>query len=49
MIDGKDFFDQPVKNDQRKYDNVRKIVAGQEDDYTAGCLLHYVYFQCFLR
>ena len=49
MIDGKDVLDQPVKNDQRKYDNVRKIVTGQEDNYTAICLPDYVYFQCYLR
>ena len=34
MIDGKTFFDQPVKNNSRTYDNLRKIVMGQEDDYT---------------
>ena len=33
MADGQNFFDQPVKNDLRTYDNVRKITIGQEDDY----------------
>ena len=34
MIDGKNLFDQPVKNDLRTYDNIRKTATGQGDDYT---------------
>ena len=45
MIDGKNFFDQPVKNDKVKYEKIRKIAAGQGDDYTTGCLLDYTYFK----
>ena len=41
MIDGRNFFDQPVKNNFITYDNIRKIVAGKGDDYTTGCLLDY--------
>ena len=37
MIDGKKFFDQPVKSNKISYKNIRKIATGQEDDYTAGC------------
>ena len=29
MIDGKNCFDQPIKNDQVTYDNIRKIATGQ--------------------
>ena len=29
MIDGKNFFDQPVKNDKVTYDNIKKIATGQ--------------------
>ena len=32
MIDGKNFFDQPVKNNKVTYENIRKIATGQEDD-----------------
>ena len=41
MIDGKNFFDQSVKNYIRTYDNIRKIANGQEDDhlFTRLCLL----------
>ena len=38
MIDGKNFFDQPVKNDLTTYENIRKISTGQGDDYTTSCL-----------
>ena len=39
MIDGKNFFDQPVKNDKVTYENIRKISTCQGDDYTtsSGC------------
>ena len=49
MIDGKNFFDHRVKNNLRRYDKIRKIAAGQEDDYTTGCLLHYNYFNNFYK
>ena len=45
MIDGKNFFDQPVKNDKVTYENIRKIATGQGDDYTTGSLLGYIYFK----
>ena len=45
MIDGKIFFDQPVRNDKVTYENIRKIAIGQGDDYTTGCLLDYTYFK----
>ena len=44
MIDGKNFFDQPVKSNVRTFDNIQKIVTGQGDDSTNGCLLDYNYF-----
>ena len=45
ITDGRNFFDQTIKNDFRTYDNIRKIATGQGDDYTAGCLLDYIYFK----
>ena len=45
MIDGKDFFDQPVKDDKMTYENTRKIAADHCDDYAAGCLPDYFYFK----
>ena len=45
MIDGKNFFDQPINSDLKTYENIRKIATGQGDDYTTGCLLDYSYFK----
>ena len=45
MIDGKKFFDQPLKNDFRTYDNIQNIENGKGDNYTSGCLLDYPYFE----
>ena len=45
VIDGRNFFDQTVKNDLRTYDNIRKIATGQGDDYTIGCLRDYLYLE----
>ena len=42
-IDGKNFFDQPLKSNLRAYDNIRKIAIGQGDNYTTGRLLDYNY------
>ena len=44
MIDGKNFFDQRIKNYIKTYDNIRNITTGQGDDYTTGWLLDYNYF-----
>ena len=44
-IGGKTFFDQPVKNNTRTYENIRKVATGQIDDCTRGCLLDYPYFK----
>ena len=49
MIDRKNFFDQPVKNNRITYENFRKIAAGQGDDYTTGCLLDYMYFKKYYK
>ena len=49
MIDGKNVFDQPVKNHLITYENIQKIATGQGDDYTTGCLLDYSYFRNHYR
>ena len=30
MIDGRNFFDQPIKNDLKTYDNIRKIKKSRQ-------------------
>ena len=49
MIDGKNLFDQPVKNDKVTYENIRKAATGQEDDYATRCLLDYTYFKKYCK
>ena len=44
-IDEKDFFDQPINNDTKTFENIRKIAIGQGDHYKTGCLVHYPYFK----
>ena len=44
MIDGRNFFDQPINSMTKTYENIRKIATGQGDDYTTGCLLDYTYY-----
>ena len=48
MIDGRTFFDQPVKNNLRIYDKMRKTAIGQGDDYTTGCLLDYPFLKKYV-
>ena len=49
MIDGQNFFDQPVKNNLRTYESTRKIASDQGHDYTTGCLLDYNYFNEYYK
>ena len=44
-IDGRNFYDQPINDSIKQYDEIRKISTGQGDDYTTGCLLDFVYFE----
>ena len=45
IIDSRDSFDHPVKNDIRTYEKIRKIVIVQGDDYTTACLLDDTYLK----
>ena len=45
MVDGRNFFDQPINTMNKTYKNIRKIATGKGDDYTTGCLLDYPYFK----
>ena len=49
MTDGKNYFDQSLKNNKTTYDNIRKVATGQGDDYTTGCLLDYIYFKNYYK
>ena len=43
------FFDQPVTNHLRIYENIWRMATGQGDDYTTGCLLDYNYFKNYYK
>ena len=45
LIDGRNFYDQPINDIIKQYDEVRKVSTGYGDDYTTGCLLDYAYFK----
>ena len=49
VIDGRNLFGQPVKNNLRTYDNIRKVSIGQADDYIAGCFIDYPYFKNYYK
>ena len=44
MINGKNFFDQPIQNNIRTYENI-KTATGHGGDYTTGYLLSCLYFK----
>ena len=45
MIDRKNFLEQPVNNDIRTYDNLKKTATCQGNGYTTRCLIDYIYFK----
>ena len=44
-IDGRNFYDQPINDSIKEYDEIRKISTGLGNDYTTGCLLDFAYFE----
>ena len=47
LIDGKSFFDMPIKNDKETYEQI--IEMGRNNDYTTGNLLDYEYFSKYYK
>ena len=43
LIDGKSFFDLPVKNEEEAYEKI--IDMSNNNDYTTGNLLDFIYFK----
>ena len=41
LIDDRSVYDQPISDQIKEYDKIRKISIGKEDDYTTGYLLDY--------
>ena len=45
LIDGRNFYDQPINDSIRKFDEIRKIATEKGGNYATGCLLDYDYFK----
>ena len=45
LIDGRNFYDQPINDQIKNYDEIRKIATRTGDYCTTGCLLDYQYFK----
>ena len=45
LVDGTNFYDQPINDQIKKYNEIRKNATRQGDDYITGCLLDYQYFK----
>ena len=43
IINGKNCYDQPIGSYIKRYEKIRKLTAGQGEDYATGCLLDYCY------
>ena len=42
---GKNFYDQAIDSDIKRYEEIRTLTTGQGEDYTTGCLLDYDYIK----
>ena len=49
IINGKNFYDQPIDSDIKRYQEIRKLATGLGEDYTAGCSLDYDYIKNHYR
>ena len=45
LIDGRNFYDQPISDQIKKYDEIRNIATAKKDNYTTGRLLDYQYLK----
>ena len=44
IIEGRNFYDNPIESDNEKYRELKKVTIGKGEDYTTGSLLDYYYF-----
>ena len=44
IIDGINFYDNPIENNIEKYRELKKVMIGKGEDYTTGSLLDFNYF-----
>ena len=44
IIDGRNFYDNPIESDLEKYRELKKVMIGKGENYTTGSLLDFNYF-----
>ena len=44
IIDGRNFYDNPIESDIEKYRELKKVMIGKGENYTTGSLLDFNYF-----
>ena len=49
IINGKNFYDQPVDSEIKRYEDIRNLTTEQGEDYTTGCLVGYDYIKNHYR
>ena len=49
IFNGKNFYDQPIDSDIKRYGEIKKLTTGQGEDYTTGYLLYYDYIKNHYR
>ena len=45
IIDGRNFYDNPIESDIEKYRELKTVMIGKGEDYSTGSLLDYNYFE----
>ena len=45
IIDGRNFYDNPIESDIEKYRELKRVMIGKGEDHTTGSLLDYNYFK----
>ena len=49
IIDGRNFYDNPIESDIEKYRELKKVMIGKGEDYTTGSLLDFKILLDFVR
>ena len=45
IVNGRNFYDQPIDSDIKQCEEIRKLAIGQDVDYITGCSLDYEYIK----
>ena len=49
IIDGRNFYDNPIQSDIEKYRELKKVMIGKREDYATGSLLDFNYFDKYYK